>query len=472
MLRYFFHRLLIFFPMLIAISLLAFGLSKLAPGDPVELIIRAGAGAPEGNIGNSRRIYRETAAFLGLDKPAFYFAIAPRAYPDTLYRIIDKDHRTTLRKLIAQYGNWPRIADYYQQLRAAEAFFATLPDTLNPEAANRIRASIDLLYFSHRQPRISSLLDKVGEELAGAPALAVSSQPIYQQLRQRYAAVTEQPRRWLLYLPDLKWYGFDNQYHHWFSGFITGDWGLSYIDGRPVISKLRDALRWTLLMNLSAVILVFAIGIPLGVFSAVRQGQTFDRTVTVVLFMLYSLPAFWIGTILVVFLTTPEYGLDLFPTMGTGSLPPEAPFWQRFWDTAYHFILPVFCLTYGSLAFLTRQMRGGMLDVVRQDYIRTARAKGLSERKVIWKHAFRNALFPVITLFASVFPAMLAGSVIIEVIFNIPGMGKLTVDAIRQSNWPVVYAILMLGALLTMIGMLVADLLYAWADPRVRYRRR
>jgi peptide/nickel transport system permease protein len=185
--------------------------------------------------------------------------------------------------------------------------------------------------------------------------------------------------------------------------------------------------------------------------------------------VLYSLPNFWIATMLVVFFTTPEYGMDWFPSLGLGDLPPDAPFWQRFVEAGTHLVLPVFCLAYGALAFISRQVRGGMLNVIRQDYIRTAWAKGLNAQPVIWKHAFSNALFPIITMFASIFPAVFAGSVVIEVIFNIPGMGKLTVDAIFQRDWPVVYTVLMLAAVLTMTGILVADILYAIADPRVSY---
>ena len=139
---------------------------------------------------------------------------------------------------------------------------------------------------------------------------------------------------------------------------------------------------------------------------------------------------------------------------------------------ARQLVLPVFCLTYGSLAFITQQMRNAMLEVLEQDFIRTARAKGLPERQVIWKHALRNALFPIITLFGAVFPAMMAGSVVIESIFNLPGMGKLAVESIRNQDWPVVYAILLLSASLTMAGLLISDWLYAMADPRVTYRRK
>ena len=164
--------------------------------------------------------------------------------------------------------------------------------------------------------------------------------------------------------------------------------------------------------------------------------------------------------------------MDWFPTHGLGDISEDDSFWDIFWMRAYHLVLPVFCMSYASLAFVSRQMRGGMIDVFQQDYIRTARAKGFAEQLVIWKHSFRNALFPIITLVASIFPGLLAGSLVIEVIFSIPGMGKLTIDSIYARDWPVVYTILMFSALMTMIGILVADLLYAWADPRVSFAKK
>jgi peptide/nickel transport system permease protein len=175
---------------------------------------------------------------------------------------------------------------------------------------------------------------------------------------------------------------------------------------------------------------------------------------------------------LIVFFTSPEYGnaLHWFPAGGVTDLPKTAPFMARFWDIGYHLVLPIICVTYGSLAFIARQMRGGMLNVVKQDYIRTARAKGLEEKKIIWKHAFRNSLFPIITMFAYIFPAAIAGSVVIEVIFSIPGMGGLAYSSIIARDWPVVYTILMFAAILTMVGNLVADMLYAVADPRVTFK--
>jgi peptide/nickel transport system permease protein len=239
-----------------------------------------------------------------------------------------------------------------------------------------------------------------------------------------------------------------------------------------VTSEIREPMFWTFLMMSLALLISYLVAIPLGVFSAKNKNLRFDKVTTVILFILYSLPTFWIATMAVVFLTTPEYGLNLFEGIGLGNLSSSAPFWDRFWETARHLILPVLCLSYNRLAFISRQMRSGMLGVLEQDYIRTARAKGLGERDVIWKHGFRNSLFPIITLLANILPTTLAGSVIIEVIFSIPGMGKIALDSIFNEDYPIVFAVLMIAAIATMIGVLIADILYAWADPRVSFEKK
>jgi len=257
-------------------------------------------------------------------------------------------------------------------------------------------------------------------------------------------------------------------------GFLRGDFGESYLGGRRVSCILYDAIKWTMLLNIISVIIAYLISIPIGVQTAVKKDTPFDRISTTVLFILYSLPSFWIATMLIVFFTNPEYGMDWFPTHGlySASLPEDASFWEETLDLGYHLILPVFCLTYGSFAFLSRQMRGGMLNVIRQDFIRTAKAKGLKDSVIIWKHAFKNSLIPIITVFASLFPLMISGSVILEVIFSIPGMGRVAYESVVARNYPVLYTVFMFAAILTMVGILVADLLYAAVDPRISFSKK
>jgi peptide/nickel transport system permease protein len=461
--RYILRRLLYFIPTLLVISLLAFALSKMAPGDPVEMLLRGESNfqtGPLGEVGVSNRLYRQTAANLGLDKPAFYLSLMPASYPDTLSRILIKDQRQTLRKLVARHGHWPLVQAYFHRLIDWENQLFSLPDSLETDPLVQLRKQSRRLYFEYEDRNISLVLDQLSGILAEAPGLNQVLQPAFANLQETYRQIVQAPLDLRRFLPRVYWHGLDNQYHHWMAGFLRGDFGISYYYKQPVSQKIWEALGWTVLLNGSAILLAYLIALPIGVWAGARAGSRFDRTSSTALFMLYSLPSFWIATLLLVFFTNGIYGMDWFPAGGVGRVSEAMSFWERLSIRVHYFFLPVVCLTYGALAFISRQMR--------QDYIRTARAKGLPENRVIWKHAFRNALFPIITLLAGLLPALLAGSVAIEVIFSIPGMGRLTIDSIVRKDWPVVYAILMLAAILTMIGILLADLLYAWADPRVR----
>lgn len=477
MLSYILQRIAIFIPTLFVISLAAFALSKMAPGDPVDLLLKGQSGeSGQKDLKSSESTYREKAEQLGLDLPVFYFGLSSAAFPDTMYKIVKQSDRQTLNNLTAQYGNWPATAEYYKTIKAFEGniYADTHNDSLAELTKRKLRIAIKDFYLSHEEHKINAQIANMEKILQTDTILYTTLQPSFQTLTGAYSNLKNNPKPMQLLIPSVKWYGFNNQYHRWISNFLRGDFGQSYLDSRPVANKMWDALRWTLILNIISIAIAYLLSIPLGVITAVKKDTPFDRISTTILFILYSLPSFWIGTLLIVFFTTPEYGnwLDWFPPGGITDLPPDSPFWPRALDIIYHLTLPIMCITYGSLAFISRQMRGGMLNVIRQDYIRTARAKGLPENKVIWRHAFRNSLFPIITLFASIFPAAIAGSTVIEVIYSIPGMGNLAYSSIVARDWPVVFTILMFAAILTMLGNLVADILYAVADPRVSYNKK
>jgi peptide/nickel transport system permease protein len=257
------------------------------------------------------------------------------------------------------------------------------------------------------------------------------------------------------------------QYGIWLRQIVTLDFGRSYRDNRPVMDRIWERLPVTLQLNLISIFLVYLIAIPLGIFSSTHQYTLADKVSTTVLFVLYSLPSFWVATVLILFLGGGDY-LHLFPITGISSLDAEQlPFGEWLLDRIWHLALPVFCLTYGGLAYVSRQMRAGMLETIRQDYIRTARAKGLSENVVVFKHALRNSLIPIVTLLGFLLPAMLGGSVIIESIFTIPGMGQLGFDAILSRDYPVVMAISTIAAFLTLVGLLLSDICYAIVNPTI-----
>jgi peptide/nickel transport system permease protein len=268
-----------------------------------------------------------------------------------------------------------------------------------------------------------------------------------------------------------KLYGLDKpmhiQYWNWLKRLVVFDFGQSFApDGRPVLDKIAERLPITVTINLLSLALILIIAVPLGVFSATHRGSFFDQTTTVFVFVGFATPTFWLALLCMIL-----FGVQLgwLPISGIKSLDhDQLPLWGQMLDYARHLALPVLLSAFGGLAGMSRYMRGNMLEVIRQDYITTARAKGLSEGTVIYSHALRNALMPVITILGLSLPALIGGSVIFESIFAIPGMGKLFYDAVLSRDYPLVMGGLVIGAVLTLVGNLLADLSYALVDPRVR----
>lgn len=268
-----------------------------------------------------------------------------------------------------------------------------------------------------------------------------------------------------------KFYGLDKplheQYFSWLGRLAKLDLGRSFSsDNRPVLDKIKERLPVTLSLNIIALVLEFGLAIPIGIMAAVYRDTWLDKGITVFVFIGFAVPTFWLALLLMYF-----FGVKLnwLPISGLHTLGYEAYSWAgRLWDLAKHLILPVCVASFGSLAGVSRYMRSAMLGVIGQDYITTARAKGLSERVVIWKHALRNALLPLITLVGFSIPGLIGGSVIFETIFAIPGMGQLFYQGVMSRDYPVVMGILVIGAFLTLLGNLIADISYALADPRIR----
>lgn len=268
-----------------------------------------------------------------------------------------------------------------------------------------------------------------------------------------------------------KLYGLDRplaiQYVDWLGKLVRFDFGQSLSgDHRSVWDKIRERLPLTFSMNIVSLALTLMIAIPIGLISAYKQGGIFDRTATVFVFIGFAVPGFWLALLLMLL-----FGIHwgILPISGLTSMD-YATFstWGKIVDLARHLALPIFIYTFGGLAGLSRFMRSSMLEVLRQDYILTARAKGLSTWAVIGKHALRNALLPVITILGLSVPGLIGGSVIIESIFALPGLGQLFYQSVMARDYPLIMGNLVLGAVLTLAGNLLADMGYALADPRIR----
>ena len=267
-----------------------------------------------------------------------------------------------------------------------------------------------------------------------------------------------------------KLYGLDRpiltQYAEWSGRLARFDFGESLTDGDKVTQKIAKAIPVTLAVSTLSLVLIFLFGIPLGVWTALHKDKPIDRALSFLTSAGISIPVFWLSLILLAFLGV---SWRWIPVSGLHSLFYEERGADRqFWDTARHLILPVTVNSLGGLAALSRYMRAGYLHVLKENYIRTARAKGLSESAVLYRHALRNALLPVITILGLSVPSLLGGSVLVETIFSLPGMGRLFFSSVFARDYPVIMGILVLGAVLTLVGNSLADLAYAAADPRIR----
>jgi peptide/nickel transport system permease protein len=247
------------------------------------------------------------------------------------------------------------------------------------------------------------------------------------------------------------------------------DFDRSFSDDRLVMDKIKEAIPVTMGLNLLTILIIYAVSVPLGIFAAVRRGSWFDHVSSFLLFLLYSVPNFWLATLLILTFSS-KTNWDILPSVGlSGDHPENLSYLSYLWDRITHLVLPISVMVYGGFASLSRYTRTSLLETIQQDYVRTARAKGLSETVVVLKHAFRNSLITIVTLIGNLLPALIGGSVIVEYIFSIDGMGRLGFDAILSRDYPVIMATTTMSAVLTLFGILLSDILYTLVDPRVSH---
>lgn len=481
---YVIKRLLIMIPTFLGISLLVFAVLNFAPGKP-------GAGKQSSDLAadvraeatqESYRIFREQ---FNLDKPVLVntlFALDPDDVRSNLRIVAELDPATPAERLHAQdalesfgYYAIPALIEVLQESDAA--------------GETRLRdVTAYLLRLNARQPLIDPF-NPAPSEAVRLENEAISAENAQVRLR-RYAFEDPEEKKERIVAEWLAWYDdnrerwhytasqklgiffLDTRFARYWENLARLDFGVSLVSREPVLDTLVSKLRYSISLSITSLLLAYLISIPIGIYSAVHRDSGPDRTLTVALFMLYSLPSFFVATLLLYFFSAgSDYeGLRWFPTGGWRSRDyMQLTSLEQIGDIAWHLVLPVACLTYGSLAALSRYMRTGLLDVIRSDYVRTARAKGLPEWQVIGKHAVRNGLLPVLTLLAGLLPSVLGGSVIIEVIFDIPGMGLWMVESIYQRDYNVIMAVQLLTTILVLVGLLITDLSYALVDPRIRY---
>jgi peptide/nickel transport system permease protein len=480
---YLLRRFLIMIPTFFGISLLIFVVLNFAPGRPGaqnggDLAISARGEQTQ----ESYQIFREQ---FNLDKPILLntrFALSTEEIRRDLEGIAQLRETSVVERIavherLADLGNYAvphlmavlRDADVSGQilLRDTAALFLRqsaprrLVDPFNAAPAAEVRAFNDEV--SHERTELSRLRYAFDASEDEKRRVLDAWAAWYAGARSRFEHGS---------LDKLRILFFDTRFATYWRNLLHLDFGISLSTREPVLGTLFSKLKYSLSLSVFSLVLAYEIAIPLGVYSAVRRDTRSERALTVSLFMLYSLPSFFVATLLLYFFSEGSNwpALRLFPTGGFRSLDhDELTTFDRIADIAWHLALPVACMTYGALAALSRYMRTGLLEVIQSDYIRTARAKGLPERVVIGKHALRNGLLPVITLLANLLPAVLGGSVVIEYIFGIPGVGQWTIDSIFQRDYNVIMGVQLLTTVLVLFGMLLSDVGYALVDPRIRY---
>ncbi len=474
MLQYTIKRLLLVVPTFFFISLLLFLVLNIAPGRP------GAQGSEQGESANqeqkeSYRIFKEQ---FNLDKPILVntrWAMEPaeaRAWLLVAHDI--EGENSAAARIEAQ----ERLEDYGNYL---VPHLITLLDDANPEVVRLSAATLtgasQLRFVSERrgdptaareQNRAIAKTNQAVKGWSWAPEAPAAERAAVVQQWKDWFAENRETYTWSTGERAAAFF-LDTRFAKYWSNLLHLDFGVSTADRRPVFETVMGKLKYSLSLTTTATLLAYFIAVPIGIFSAYRQGTRLDAAVTVLLFVMYSLPTFFTGTVLLRLMTEGE-PFAWFPP-GDFQTMSSAPWttWDRTKDIVWHLVLPIMTYTSVSLATLSRYARTGVIEVIRADYIRTARAKGLSEPVVIIKHAVRNGMIPILTLLGGLLPVLIAGSVVIEVVFNIPGMGQYIFNAINLRDYNAVMAVLLTSSFLALIGILLSDLSYALVDPRISF---
>jgi peptide/nickel transport system permease protein len=494
MLFYIFKRILLIIPTFLAISLIVFAIVNFAPGNPGGRQIGS-EGGQQANTGEQRESYRIFKEQFNLDKPVllnFRYGLTQEEVVDVLAKVLNPEEDKNGKKE-KKYSLGEQIESQEYMENLGRYAVPSLIEILNTHPQKEFRALASQRLTINARKRLEGefrkdltkeqreINKKISDETQSfKEQYFLSISPEEQEEADTKSKTEEEVKKfWNEWYTSSKsdWeYSagdkfsiilFDTRFAKYWYNLSQLNFGVSHRDKRPVLETVLSKLKYSLTLAVTSVFLAYLISLPLGIWSAVNHNSKADRGVTIVLFMLYSLPSFFVGVVLLNLLTV-EY--KIFPTAGFESLnASEMTTLEYIKDVMWHVFLPICCMTYASLAALSRYAKTGLLDIINADFIRTARAKGLPEGVVIIKHAARNGMIPILTLIATLLPVLIGGSVVIEQIFGIPGMGRYGFEAILTRDYNVVMAILLISSLLTLIGMLISDILYAVVDPRITF---
>lgn len=421
-------------------------LIKSSPVDQVERLIDQG----EFSLNNEEyaRIYKKTARDNGLDLAHFYFSLRTSNYHSDFYKIVLTNKKKFYQNLLRESYSFSEIDQFYAFAEKKGAF-----------AQKETKNLVSKMLISNGIQNLSKVLQKI-EDID--PAL-------HQNLAIEFRKLENSKSIWYKLVPKLIWHGSNNQYHNSLKRIIGFNLGKSMRDGRPVSSKIWRSSMLTFLMIVLAFFSCFPLAIWLGKKMYLHRKKKWPKMVETILFILASIPLFWFATLALIFFTTPEYSkwLNIFPNVSNFDLHLNRNFWSGLINNIHQLILPVLCIILLELAIVARQVINLLKKESDLPYINTARMKGLGPSKIVEKHAYKSARIQMITMMTSGLISALAGGVVIEFIFNIPGMGRLLLDSIKFSDWPVLLGIILLIYILSNIIITISDIISQKFDPRL-----
>lgn len=446
--RYWLNRLLWIFPSVFIIVVITFILSRLTPGDPILLYMDKGdrslTDVPglQGKADFKSR-YLATARRYDLDLPVFYFSIVPSSHRAHLY---DVEHFLTSKQARAMttiYGSAQLVDEYLNQKLQ---FLSSVNDE---QLTPIIKYQLSKLDTATQMDAMTSTL--MHEEVI----TAFRDNNDYLALLQAQNQLSSHALKWYHLIPRIMWHGPDNQFHRWFKNILTGQWGISIIDGQSASSKIFSALTWSIPMNAVAWLIIIGLSILIGVKTAVQKVSTVLKILENILLAIYSMPLFWLASVAVINLTG-RASWQIFPSPGS-SRHLLATGLDQWWATIAFLALPIMVMVLNATASLSRQLKHMIISEISKPYIQAAWLRGIPRKTLMWRYALPNALAPMTVYISGIIPALISGSVVIENIFNIPGIGKLVVSAIYARDWQVAFLAFMMAAILSVISIVLAD---------------
>mgnify|MGYP000042863685 CR=1 FL=1 len=451
------RRVALIVPTLLVVLIISFFMSKLVPGDEAESMLTLQGIHPDSP--NFTSLYEKQYRSLNLEKPLFYFSMVPDFYPDNLRAIVNQSERNQIKEFLHQKIDFDKAWAYLNARKTLSASILNKPES-TPDTLGETKKMIGSFNFVTDVTTIHHEWKAISPRLKASNIDIASMDDIVEKMVPQKS-----------YFPSLRWHGSNNQFHLWASNLCAGKLGTSIKDGLPVSKKIASAFKWTLFLSLLNLLITVLIAIPTGMLAGYKPGTWFDRISGSFWLLMYAIPSFWLASVLIVYCTSDKYSawLNIFPIPGTWYIPSGQGFFDTLFQYGKQLILPIICLVANDIAHISRLVRTNVVQQKSKLYVLMAMAKGAKTTSIMFHHVFPNVLITMITVIGGKLAAGFSGALIIEVIFNIPGMGRLMFESIFNADWNVVFGILLIISFITLITMLISDILYSYVNPKIDF---